>query len=87
MERHQKLLEKVLDGRADAAIRFDELCFLLKRLGFEVRIRGSHFLFRKAGISEKINIQRDGAQAKPYQVRQVRATILAHSLHLQAGDE
>ena len=33
-------------------------------------------LFRKTGVQEMINLQRDGAQAKPYQVKQVRAVIL-----------
>lgn len=29
-------------------------CALLKRLGFEERIRGSHHIFRRVGIPEKI---------------------------------
>ena len=29
--------------------------------------------FRRPGIDELINIQRDGSNAKPYQVRQIRA--------------
>ncbi len=56
----------------DAAIRFDDLCRLLADLGFDMRVRGSHHIFRKAGIDEKINLQREGSHAKPYQVRQVR---------------
>jgi len=47
---------------------------------FEERIRGSHHLFRKQGIEEKINLQRDGNKAKPYQVRQVRNVILKYHL-------
>ena len=43
-------------------------------------IRGSHHVFRKAGVPERINPQRDGAHAKPYQVRQVRQTLLKHEL-------
>jgi predicted RNA binding protein YcfA (HicA-like mRNA interferase family) len=67
-------------GTADAAIRFDDLCHLLERLGFEKRVRGSHHLFRKSGVEEKINLQRSGSQAKPYQVKQVRAIILKAKL-------
>jgi len=37
-------------------------------------------MFRKAGIIEKINLQRDGNKAKVYQVRQVRAIILKYKL-------
>jgi hypothetical protein len=37
-------------------------------------------MFRKRGVAAKINLQRDGAQAKPYQVKQVRAIILKAKL-------
>jgi predicted RNA binding protein YcfA (HicA-like mRNA interferase family) len=75
-----KVLQRILSGTADAAIRFDDLCRLLENLGFEKRIRGSHHLFRKDGVAAKINLQRDGANAKPYQVKQVRAIILEAKL-------
>ncbi len=76
----EKTLQRLLSGTADAAIRFDDLCQLLERLGFEKRVRGSHHLFRKSGVEEKINLQHEGAHAKPYQVRQVRAVILKAGL-------
>lgn len=44
------------------------------------RTSGSHNIFRKAGILEKPNLQRDGSKAKPYQVRQVRDMILKRKL-------
>ena len=37
-------------------------------------------MFRRAGIVEKINLQREGSKAKIYQVRQVRAVILKYKL-------
>ena len=46
----------------------------------ERRCRGSHHIFRKEGISEKINLQQDGNKAKPYQVKQVRKIILKYKL-------
>jgi len=49
-------------------------------LGFDERIRGSHHIFRKQGLIEKINLQRDGSKAKAYQVRQVRNIILKYNL-------
>jgi predicted RNA binding protein YcfA (HicA-like mRNA interferase family) len=70
----------VLSGTADATIRFSELCSLLSSLGFAERIKGSHHVFRRAGVEELINIQQEGSTAKPYQVRQVRAVILKHRL-------
>jgi len=41
----EKTLRRVLSGRADAAIRFGDLCQLLESLGVEKRVRGSHHLF------------------------------------------
>jgi predicted RNA binding protein YcfA (HicA-like mRNA interferase family) len=84
MSQHEKLLDKILRGASDANIPFDELCQLLQRLGFEERIRGSHHIFRKAGVAEKVNLQRDGSKAKIYQVRQVRNVILRYGLGGQA---
>jgi hypothetical protein len=75
-----EVLEKVLRGRSDASISFRDLRNLLLRLGFEERTRGGHCMFRRAGIRELINLQREGSKAKPYQVRQVRRIILAYGL-------
>lgn len=47
---------------------------------------GSHHLFRKSGITELINLQREGSKAKVYQVRQVRAVLLKYRL-VGKGDE
>lgn len=49
-------------------------------LGFVERTRGSHHMFGKSGVEQQINLQRDGAKAKPYQVRQVREVILRYNL-------
>jgi hypothetical protein len=78
--KHERVLAQVLSGRADANIGFADLCHLLLRLGFEMRTSGSHHLFRLAGVEEKINLQRDGNKAKPYQVKQVRSVILKYRL-------
>ncbi len=80
MGKYDKLLVQILRGRSDANISFDDLCKLLITLGFDERTRGSHHIFRKAGILEKINLQRDGSKAKMYQVRQVRNIILKYNL-------
>ena len=40
----------------------------------------SHHVFRKEGVQERLNLQRDGSHAKPYQVRQVRRVILRYRL-------
>ena len=80
MRRDEALRQKILSGRSDANIGFEELRSWLLRLGFTEHVRGSHHLFRREGIRELINLQRDGRQAKPYQVRQVRQTILRNNL-------
>jgi hypothetical protein len=80
MGKYEKLLLQILRGTSDANIAFDDLCHLLLRFGFEERRRGSHCIFRKAGIEEKVNLQRDDDKAKAYQVRQVRVVILKYKL-------
>ena len=80
MGKHEKLLLKILSGAADANIQFEDLCSLLKHLGFDMRIKGSHHMFRKEAVIEKNNLQREGNRAKPYQVKQVRHIILKYKL-------
>ena len=80
MSQYKKLLLRVLRGASDANIDFDELYRLLTHFGFEVRIKGSHHVFSKVEVSELVNLQRDGAKAKPYQVRQVRQIIVKYKL-------
>ena len=60
--------------------RFDDLRQLLLHLGFLERTRGSHHIFTKSGVQERMNLQREGNQAKVYQVRQVRAVIVKYKL-------
>ncbi len=80
MERDDRLRRRILDGRSDANIRFEDLRRFLLRLGFVERTKGSHHIFRKPGVRELVNLQRDGNQAKPYQVRQIRRIVLMYSL-------
>ena len=80
MSKHAKLLERILLGYSDAHIPFDGLCLLLQRLGFQMRVRGSHHIFACDGIEEILNLQPRGASAKNYQVKQVRNVILKYKL-------
>lgn len=48
MGKHEKLLIQILCGTSDANIPFDELCSLLKHIGFEERIKSSHHNIHKA---------------------------------------
>lgn len=82
MGKHEKVLEQVLLGRADANVRFVDLRGLLGALGFNERIRGDHHIFTRSDIDEILNLQPAGPKAKPYQVRQVRNVILKYRLEL-----
>ena len=76
----EKIIEKLLRGQSDANLRFEELCHLLQAKGFRMRVSGSHHIFTKAGVLERINLQREGSKAKPYQVRQVRKILANYKL-------
>jgi len=80
MGEYDKILFRILRGASDSNIPFREICNLLKMLGFTERIRGSHHIFFKTGIAEILNLQPKGANAKPYQVKQVRQVILKYRL-------
>jgi len=83
MGKYSKLIEKILLGSSDKNIEFEELKHLLEKLGFEERIKGSHHNFSKNGVLEKINLQKDGKNAKAYQVKQVRSILLSYELRLK----
>ena len=80
MSRHERVLQVILQGQSDANIHFSDLRSLLEHLGFSERIRGSHHLYSKPGIEEIINLQSQGGNAKPYQVRQIRLIIQKYKL-------
>jgi len=80
MSRTKRILEQILRGNADANIPFTGMCSLLKRIGFDERIRGDHHIFTRAGVLEILNLQPRGAKCKPYQVKQVRHVILIYKL-------
>ena len=75
----KRVLLQILQGTADANIRFEDLRSLLGALGFGERIRGDH-IFSKPGVAEILNLQPRGSLAKPYQVKQVRAVIVRYKL-------
>ena len=80
MSKYEKLLVQILRGASDASVSFDGLCQLLRHLGFDDRIRGSHHIFTREGVEEILNLQPIGSKAKAYQVKQVRGVILKYRL-------
>ena len=80
MSKYEKLLVQILRGASDANVSFEGLCQLLRYLGFDERIRGSHHIFSREGVEEILNLQPIGSKAKAYQVKQVRGVILRYRL-------
>jgi predicted RNA binding protein YcfA (HicA-like mRNA interferase family) len=82
MGKYEKLFEHILMRRSDANVPFDALCGLLKRLGFEERIKGDHHIFTKEDVEEILNLQPKDGKGKPYQVKQVRDIILKYQIRI-----
>ena len=80
MSKFEKLIQKVLSGSADRNIDFKDLCNLLETLGFDNRIKGSHHIYFKEGITEIINLQTLNNKSKAYQVKQVRELLIKYKL-------
>jgi len=80
-----KLVQRILSGRQDNSILFSEAVSLIQRLGFSMRIKGSHHIFSREGIEEIINLQSDGSKAKAYQIKQIRDLMVKY--HLEVEDE
>ncbi|MBK7805426.1 MAG: type II toxin-antitoxin system HicA family toxin [Saprospiraceae bacterium] len=81
MSKVDKILFKIINGLSDKNIEFNEFVNLLLKLGFELRIKGSHHIFTKEEIDEIINIQSKNGKAKPYQVKQVRELVIKYKLN------
>ena len=79
----EKIYQSVMIGTKDKNIKFSDLQKLLKALGFNIRIKGDHFIYSKDGVEEILNIQPVGKLAKPYQVKQVRNMINRYNLEVE----
>jgi hypothetical protein len=56
--------------------RFEALVRVCRKHFGEPRIRGSHYIFKTPWQGDpRINLQKDGAKAKPYQVKQVISAL------------
>ena len=80
MSRTNKLILKILSGRSDNNFKFSDVCNLLIHLGFELRVKGSHHVFRASGVRKMLNLQKDGDMAKEYQIKQVRDLLIENKL-------
>ena len=75
----QRIYEKL--KRAAANIRFEEICGYAVDFGFTYKGgKGSHRIFVKEDVRERLNFQNVKGMAKPYQVRQFIKMIENYNL-------
>jgi hypothetical protein len=80
MGRRRKLYDRIVGGKSDANIPFEQTVNMLKVLGFVERINGSHHVFTREGVEEIINLQKVGGECNPYQVKQMRVVLKKYNL-------
>jgi hypothetical protein len=77
------LLNRLLSGTF-TNVSFVDARRLVVALGFEeLRVKGSHHVYGRAGIAEQLNLQDRFGQAKPYQLRQLVALVRRYDLRFE----
>ncbi len=61
----EKLIEKIISGKSDSNLDFNDFRKFILQFEFKERIKGSHHIYTKSGIKEIINIQPLGKLSKP----------------------
>lgn len=74
MSRFDKLVKQILDDRPTS---YKEAESLLIKLGFELRIRGSHHVFAKPDYARNVSIK-VRTQLLPYQIRLIQEVLKDH---------
>lgn len=80
MRKLNHIYDMVMSGKCDNNVRFSDLSSLLLFYGFNERVKGDHFIYKRKDVAERINIQPDGNKAKAYQVKQVRMLFEKYGL-------
>ena len=86
MQRFKKIYKQIIE-EGKTSISFEDLQFLLYKIGFKERCKGDHFIFTLEGINEIINLQPGGKSAKKYQVKQVRQIVTKYRLGGNSDEE
>lgn len=81
-----KLLQRL--QKSQTSIRFSDLIRLVEALGFVLeRTKGSHRIYIHPRRREaQLNLQPDGSEAKPYQVKQLLRLVEEYNLQLEESD-
>ena len=60
------------------------MCRLVEAFGFQLTcVSGSHHVFAHPAVVELVNLQEEGGEAKPYQIRQFLRLVERHNLTLE----
>lgn len=78
MSKADKIYAKLIAAKCDNSFPFNDICYLLSKLGFKSRQAGSHISFRKGAAYA--NLQNHQGHAKGYQVAQVREELKKHKI-------
>lgn len=74
MTKIDKLVSKILEGRT---VSYSEAETLLRNLGFNLEVSGSHHVFRKKGYARNVSIKYR-YQLLPYQIRDLKEVLRDH---------
>lgn len=78
----RKLLQKILSGSKN--ISFSDMIKLAEAFGFSLsRVSGSHHIMVHPEVSQLLNLQNVGGQAKPYQIRQFLKLVEQYNLTME----
>ena len=74
MSKFAKLKLKILNGKN---VSYEDAENLLFHLGFDLKVRGSHHVFRKSGYPKTISLKRR-SQLIAYQIEDLQEVIKGH---------
>lgn len=81
MGKKEKIYSKILFNNKN--IKFKDVDYLLKKLGFDCRINGDHYIYVATNVDEIINLQPlNNGDAKSYQLKQVRDILIKYRLEV-----
>lgn len=81
----RRLLARLMSGAYN--VSFDDFENLIRGFGFMLRrSSGSHRIYVRPGIADRVNVQARRGEAKPYQVRQFLDLIEKHQLRLEEDE-
>lgn len=74
MSKLEKLVKQILNGKP---ISYKEAETLLKKLNFDLRVRGSHHVFGKPNYEKNVSLKKRN-QLMPYQVKLLQEVLEDH---------